>query len=148
MKSLIAIAFVLSSFAAQAEQQIVCRQVNKNGQLTANGGKIEMFFELTSRGQVNKKQFMVVMSNFSKSSVEISLQSVSQSHSRASSPYTTFSFDSSTHETLEIQLRFKDAVVGKSFRNVPAVFSVGSEDANPETGFGFGYDLVCNGRFQ
>ncbi|MGZ3723065.1 MAG: hypothetical protein ACXVA9_09055 [Bdellovibrionales bacterium] len=151
MKSLV-IALLFSSISAHAGQSITCHQLTKSGAVKANGGTVKLNLEYKLGEDVSKTKSTVSVTGFTKdkSNTELSsltIRAVNQSEPKSGKAYTVFFFDN-PNGMLDIQLQFDARVLNEDFNGEKAEFVIGSEDANPETGFAFGYPVVCNGRLK
>lgn len=144
MKVILALFTVFTiSTTAFADQTISCQQINTNGSLKTKG--IGLILTMTSKSsgyaEVKGLHREAVMNGLN----ELEVRSINQGTAIDKSKYTTvFLAPKIDDEMLDIQLQFKAIVIGKNFSDTHADFVIGSEDANPETGFAFGYNMICN----
>lgn len=149
MSKFIALFVFLFSVPAFASQSIVCREVNKDGSIRAKGGKVHLSIGLTKAGKVSYRNTKVKVTGFEKKGSthlsELTVISVGEGETVVGKkPFTTVFIDNNGY--LDIQLQFDQHIVNQSFRNVKADFVIGSDDANPENYFAFGYDVSCSSR--
>lgn len=149
MSKIFTFLMVVFTVPAFADQVILCRELNKDGSLRANGGKVRLELGLTKAGEVSYKRSKVGVAGFEKKGsnllADLSLSSIDEGRVIATrNPYTTVFIDNNGY--LDIQLQFDQHVIGQNFRNVKAKFVIGSDDASPENSFAFGYPVSCNSR--
>ena len=146
MKPILAILTALTlSSAAWGGQTIRCKQINEDGALKKKG--IELILTMTSKksgfAQVNGLNRNAIMNGLN----ELKVQGINQGTAIDDSKYTTIFLAPKEDEgMLDIQLQFNSIVLGKNFSQTRAVYVIGSDDANPETSFSYGYDMICNGK--
>lgn len=142
MKNVILGLIAISSFSVSAAQSINCRQINKSGSITKNG--IELTLKLTSK-KTGSASVKGLTKNPSDSINQLVVRGVNQGTAGDGSNYTTlFLRPKNDDGSLDIQLQFSAAVLGKVFANNKASFVVASDSANSEYGFAYGYDVVCS----
>lgn len=145
-------ALVLASTVAMADQMITCRQITKNGAIRGNGSTIVVTLDMDSKGNVDTDKSKIEVKKLTKdpNSIlnDLKMLAINQGQATDGHQYTTLFFTDVADEMLDIQLQFNELVLNRAFKSVPASYVIGSEDANPETGFAFGYDVVCESRVK
>jgi hypothetical protein len=134
--------FLISAFSvsAFAEQKINCRQINKNGTVKTNG--IGLSLSMASAKSGAAKVTGIKDSRLS----ELVVHSTTEGKRNGFEYTTIFLTPKEDDGMLDIQLQFDTLVLGRNFSHVKATYVVGSDDANPETGFSIGFDMTCNSR--
>ncbi len=145
MKSVLVTLIALSSISAFAAQTIECRQINKSGSIKKKG--IELTVTMTS-----KKAGRIAVKGLTKDPTDnmntLVVRSVNEGTViRNGAPFTNiFLTPKNDDGMLDIQLQFDAHVMNKVFSNEKATFVIGSDSAEPETSWAYGYDMVCNGQ--
>lgn len=132
---------------AFATQTIDCHQIDRKGNEMTKGGTVHLQIEFLKDGTIDVDSSLVEVKGFTRknrSSLLDSLKLLSVNQSRKESPreYTTIFFEEA-EGMLDIQLQFDSKVIDESFTVREATFVIGSEDANPEYGFAYGYKMNC-----
>jgi len=150
MKFFSAILVILFSVPAFAAQTVNCRELNRDGSLKAGGGKVRVQLEYNANGKLSTARSKVKATGWTREGSDLldNMRVITVSNGIAinGAHYSTFFFDDQIGE-LDIQLQFNRHVMKQSFSNYPANFVISSDDANPETGFAFGYPVTCNSRY-
>jgi len=136
------LSFLAISSTAFADQTIECHELNPSGSIKAKGIKLNLIM-------TTKKTGTVVVTGLK------SLETMNINGSNEGTglythkDYTTlFMTPTSEDHMLDIQLQFDAKILRKEFSNLRADFVIGSEDANPETGFSFGFVMACSGQIN
>jgi hypothetical protein len=153
MKKLIlsALVLVVSSQANAGMQTIACKQVNKNGSVSAKGIKLKMQLEFFKNGKIKSSE--VQMAGVFKAGSDLGKE-LSQVHGQQGvaidgSEYGTLFFDDmSDGGRVEYQLQFKKKILMTEFSNVPASLVVGVENNSTDEYPNWGYDLKCSGKLE
>jgi hypothetical protein len=146
IKSLIAALILISTTSTFAVQSIVCREVTKAGKLRANGGTVKLNLEYNQDGSLSRNKNSIKVNGFTRGDSDLLSDLTVNSINESDKTTTFFIYDQ--EGMLDIQLHLNAPVANKSFRSERANFGIGSEDANPENYFGFGFDVICNGYLK
>ena len=155
MKALI-VSLVLSiSASAFAGQTISCVEINKSGSKKVKGGSLALQIVTNADGTVNDDASLLTTSGFLRdksdtSYSQMTVRSVGEGVTiQGQNEFTTvFLTPVQDDGMLDIQLQFDTHIVGKTFSKTPATFVIGSDDANPETSFAFGFKVVCESQLN
>lgn len=152
MKNFMILLLALVSSASFAGQTITCRAVTKSGVLKPENGFVKLTLEYNKNGQLSFKKSDVEAKNFMKDKNDpamttLEIRSINESDKNSKVEYTTIFFGSD-EGMLDIQMHFDYHIMKQNFQGKKATFVIGSEDANPETGFAFGTDVICNSRLN
>lgn len=153
MNLLMVVLIMVSTSAAFASQSVFCRETTSSGKLKANGGTINMNLEFNQDGTLSAVRNSIKVIGFTKNPHDLALDSLKlrsadQSKKNADRAYTILFIENDSDLPLDIQLQFNSRILKKNFSSEPGTFVIGSEDANPETGFSFGSPVVCRSRVK
>lgn len=155
MKTLLsAMALTLLSQAAIAETQAVtCVEINKSGSRKANGGSLRAEFNLNQDGTLSRRAPGAIdLKGFFKRGAAVGTH-ITEFHADQAAPrgdvqYTNVNWYDSVNELMEMQLQFKQRILGADFRDVHATLVVGFEENSSEPMPSWGYDLECDSRVK
>ena len=150
MKNILIFLALSVSSATYANQSIACREINRDGSVKKKGRTIGLNLKSNKDGSLNADKSRIKLKGFAKRNEDSLLESLTiislnESEPDSKNAYATLFLDD-PEGMLDVQLQFKSRILGYGFTSRRATFVIGSDDANPETGFAFGFDVTCRSR--
>lgn len=147
--ALITALFPTSAFA---KQTVVCKQINDSRTIKKNGRTVTLNLVMNRDGSLSTSRTRVKTTGFARDKNDLvytsmKVRSVNESQQGVEYDFTNFFLEPERADSmLDIQLQFDARVLTDGFNGQRATFVIGSEDANPETAFAFGFYLLCHQR--